>query len=213
MLCQFCLCRFLWMEKAVVKLNHKRKNLYHINCQLYHHINFLKKIKNQIKIYTREISLGKLIGSKIPKIHLFSLISIKILEVADQYGSWPPRLRLSIWFIFFTFKCVISELYISNVSLSSLLCCAFFFRTIFLSHCWFYHIYALVLLNNAIYVNLAWNFLTETLAFPSLFSGNIKESHFPFAHLLRHLLLCPGKTFINIHLLSLPAYNIRYPTK
>ena len=52
-----------------------------------------------------------------------------------------------------------------------------------------YHVYALVLLNNAIYVNLAWNCLTETLA-----------SHFPFARLPTHLLLWPGKTFINIHL-------------
>ena len=56
-----------------------------------------------------------------------------------------------------------------------------------------YHVYALVLLNYAIYVNLAWNCLTETLAFPSSFSGNIKESHFPFACLPTHLLLCPGK--------------------
>ena len=68
-----------------------------------------------------------------------------------------------------------------------------------------YYVYALVLLNNAIYVNLAWNCLTETLAFPSSFSGNIKESHFPFACLPMRLLLCPGKTFIDIHLLSLPA--------
>ena len=52
---------------------------------------FKKIIKNQIKIYTREISLGKLIGSKIPKIHLFSLISIKILEVADQRGCHGLR--------------------------------------------------------------------------------------------------------------------------
>ena len=68
-----------------------------------------------------------------------------------------------------------------------------------------YHVYALVLLNYAIYVNLAWNCLTETLAFPSSFSGNIKESHFPSARLPTHLLLCPDKTVIIIHLLSLPA--------
>ena len=136
---------------------------------------FKKIIKNQIKIYTREINLGKLIG-----FHF------------QMFYFWV------IHFKRFTFVAIMLRL---------------LFPMTFLSHCWFYHVYALVLLNNAIYVNLAWNCLTETLAFPSLFSGNIKESHFPFAHLLRHLLLCPGKTFINIHLLSLPAYNIRYPTK
>ena len=52
---------------------------------------FKKIIKNQIKIYTREISLGKLIGSKIPKIHLFSLMSIKIPKVADQRDSHGLR--------------------------------------------------------------------------------------------------------------------------
>ena len=52
---------------------------------------FKKIIKNQIKIYTHEISLGKLIGSKIPKIHLFSLISIKIPEVANQRGCHGLR--------------------------------------------------------------------------------------------------------------------------
>ena len=39
-----------------------------------------------------------------------------------------------------------------------------------------YHVYALImLLNNAIYVNLAWNCLVETLTFSSSFSGNIKK--------------------------------------
>ena len=52
---------------------------------------FKQIIKNQIKIYTREISLGKLISSKIPKIHLFSLISIKIPVVADQRGCHGLR--------------------------------------------------------------------------------------------------------------------------
>ena len=35
--------------------------------------------------------MGKLIGSKIPKIHLFSLISIKIPEVANQRGCHGLR--------------------------------------------------------------------------------------------------------------------------
>ena len=82
------------MKKAnVSNKTIKEKNLYHINCQLYRHVNLKIIIINQIKIYTREISLGKLIGSKIHKIHLFSLISTKIPEVTDQRGCHGLQAR------------------------------------------------------------------------------------------------------------------------
>ena len=149
--------------------------------------------------------MGKLIGSKIPKIHLFSFISVKIPEVADQRGchglqgsgcQYGSSFSLSnVLFLSYTFQMFhfrryyVAPFFSCNISQSLLI----------------YHVYALVLLNNAIYVNLAWNCLTKTLAFPSSFSGNIKESHFPFARLPTHLLLCPNKTVINIHLLLLLA--------
>ena len=49
----------------------------------------------------------------------------------------------------FTFKCSISELYISNVSLSSLLCCAFFFFSHDISQSLLiYHVYPLIMLGS-----------------------------------------------------------------
>ena len=93
---------------------------------------FKKIIKNQIKIYTREISLGKLIGSKITKIHLFSLTSSKIPEVADQRGCHSLRgwgcqygssfslsnvLFLSYTFQTFHFRAIMLCLFFPNFSI------------------------------------------------------------------------------------------------
>ena len=86
------------------------------------------------------------------------------------------------WFLFFTFKCFISGLSkkkkkkfnfwvihfkcFTFIAVVLRLFFFFFFHDISQSLL-IYHVLALImLLNNAIYVNLAWNYLTETLNLP-----------------------------------------------
>ena len=121
----------------------------------------------------------------------------------------PPRLWLSCHYGFsFSLSNVLFLSYTFQMFHFRCYCVAPFFSHDISQSLLIYHVYALImLLNNAIYVNLAWNCLVETLTFSSSFSGNVKKkSHFRFVRLPKHLLLHPtSKTFINIHMLSLPA--------
>ena len=76
---------FFWVRATICDPTKTIENYfwYHVICQLYCHMSSRKKKKNQIKICTHEISLGKLIGSKIPK---YSISSPSLVNIPSLFS-------------------------------------------------------------------------------------------------------------------------------